>query len=217
MVFFTAQEDLMWMAALWDFSAGDFAKSQDWNHSVSMWESDLVKQAKLSVTGLQDMRRSKAEQQPVHCSASSSLQHTPEPSTSPEEELQDFMLIFMTAWCRRVSEGIMAHGRLLAHAWQCGHELVKHSQRLPDGTSNQFLVPKRRLQSWTQYGWQQHGRDGLAAITKFLKLNGFWSAPGLELADIAPPVVGQTTKDKTLLSNIVPRAMWKDFHTPRGV
>jgi hypothetical protein len=70
------------------------------------------------------------------------------------------------------------------------------------------------LQLWTQYDWQQHGHDGLAAITRFLKVNGFWSAPGLELADN-----GQTTKEKNLalLSNIVPRAMWKDFHKPRGV
>ena len=137
----------MWMAALWDFSAGDFAKSQDWNHSTSMWEPELMKQAKLCVTGLRDMRMFKEQQQSfsVQCSASSSL-HTPQPATSPGEELQDFMLAFMTAWCQRVSNGIMAHGPLLVHVKQCGHELVKTSQRLPDGSFSNSLVPKQGLQ-----------------------------------------------------------------------
>jgi len=129
------------------------------------------------------------------------------------------MLAFMTAWCQWVSNGIMAHGPLLVHAKQCGHELVKTSPRPPDGSFTHFLVPKQRLQLWTQYNWQQHGHDGLAAITRFLKVNGFWSAPGLELADLAPPVVGQTTQEKNLalLSNVVLRAIWKDFSAPRGV
>ena len=71
----------MWMAALWDFSAGDFAKSQDWNHENSMWERHLMKQATLCLAGLKDMRIFKAQQQRVQGSASSSY-HTPQPATS---------------------------------------------------------------------------------------------------------------------------------------
>ena len=82
------------------------------------------------------------------------------------------MLTFMIAWRARVSDGHMAHGPLLAHARQCGHELVRTSQAQPDGCLSHFLVPTKRLQVWSQYDWQEHGRDGLAAITKFLKLNG---------------------------------------------
>ena len=95
----------------------------------------------------------------------------------------------------------------------------KTSSKQADGSFCHFLVPKQRVQTWTQYDWQEHGRDGLEAITKFLKLNGFWTNVDMEVSNVAPPMIGQSTKEKNLvlLSNIVPRAMWKDFHTPRRV
>ena len=113
----------------------------------------------------------------------------------------------------------MAHGPLLAHARQCGHDVVKHKEKQQDGSFAGFLVPKKRLQLWNDFDWQEHGHDGLAAVTKSLKLNGFWSEAGMALSHIAPPMVGQTTKEKNLklLSDIVPRAMWVDFQAPRGV
>ena len=200
----------MWMAALWDFASGNYAAGQDWNHKQSMWEVDLVMHAKLCLKGLKDMKNFKAQQRV------SSVQH-PRAAASPAE-LEDCMLVCMAAWCDRVSRGIMAHGPLLAHARQCGHDLVKTSCKQPDGSFCHFLVPKKRLQPWNQYDWQEHGRDGMDAITKFLKLNGFWTDCGMEVANVAPPMLAQSTKEKNLLllSDIVPRAMWKDFHTPRG-
>ena len=106
----------MWMAALWDFAVGTYAVGQDWNHTDSMWEADLVKRAQLCVKGLQDMKTFKAQQR-----ASSVQQSVPSSVQHPAEELEDFMMAFTTAWCSRVAQGIMAHGPLLAHARQRGH------------------------------------------------------------------------------------------------
>ena len=172
-----------------------------------MWDVDVMRQAQLCVTSLQDMMTARKQQR-------SSVQH---PASTASE---DFTMAFMSAWCTRVAQGIMAHGPLLAHARQCGHQLVKHSEKQPDGSFATFLVPKKNLQVWTDYDWQAHGHDGLAAITKFLKLSGFWSEAGVPgLTHIAPPMVGQSTKEKNLklLADIVPRAMWADFQAPRGV
>ena len=130
-----------------------------------MWDVDMMRQAKLCVTGLQDMRTFRMQQR------SPSVQHQAS-ADLPAEKLQDFSLAFMLAWCSRVSRGTMAHGPLLAHARQCGHELVKQSEKQPDGSFAHFLVPKKSLQVWTQYDWQEHGHDGLAAITTTLKLHG---------------------------------------------
>ena len=139
----------MWMAVLWDFASGTYALGQDWKYS-ERWEADLVKRAKLCVKGLQDMKTFKAQQR------ASSVQH-PVSAPSPAKELEDFMLAFMTAWCSRVSDGIMAHGPLLAHARQCGHDLVKTSSKQPDGSravprpveALAKLEPVRLARAWT--------------------------------------------------------------------
>ena len=100
------------------------------------------------------------------------------------------MLDLMMQWCSRVSRGIMVHGPLLAHARQRGHDLVKTSQKQGDGSFCTFLVPKRRLHDWSQYDWQEHGRDGMDAITKFLKVSNFWTEAGWEVSHITRPSMG---------------------------
>ena len=62
----------------------------------------------------------------VHPGCAASRVQRPTPSSvqcptlaaSPAEELVDFMLVFMTAWCTQVSQGIKSHGPWLAHARQ---------------------------------------------------------------------------------------------------
>ena len=193
----------MWMAAFWDPVAGDYCRGQDWcAEESSMWEVDLMHQAKECFDGLTDMRA--WMQQPV---------------LSPTDELKNFMLAFMSAWCKRVRDGIMAHGPLLAHAVQCGDCLVRSTNVEIDGSTSDFLVPKRRHEAWQKYSWQTHGADGLAGITKFLQLHGFWSAPVMPITGLRTPAPPQTLRqiNKLKLAETVPKAVWQDFQAPRGV
>ena len=105
----------MWMAAPWDPTTGNYAEGQDWYYSHSTWEAELVKWAKLCIQGLQDMKTCEVQQRvsSIQCPMLSSVQRP----TSVADE--DFMLVFTT-----VSKGIMAHGPVLAHVRQCGHDLA---------------------------------------------------------------------------------------------
>ena len=174
----------MWMAAFWDPVAGDYSANQDWGHvnNQSIWEVDLVRKASVCFDGMMEMRAWMLQQK----------SSVPSPAVSPTDELKNFMLAFMSAWCKRVRDGIMAHGPLLAHAVQCGDCLAKTTQLEMDGSSSDFLVPKKRHEAWSQYNWQQHGADGLAGITKFLQLNGFWSAPVMPITHLKTPAPAQT-------------------------
>ena len=88
-----------------------------------------------------------------------------------------------------------------------------------DGSTSDFLVPKKRHEAWSNYSWQQHGADGLAGITKFLQLNGFWTAPVMPLTGLKTPAPAPTLMqlNKKKLADTVPKAVWQDFHPPRGV
>ena len=207
----------MWMAAFWDFMKGDYSADQDWHHQQSMWSADLMMTAKTCHQGLCDMQNFKSQQSRV-LRPSSELQ-VPRPASSPASDMENFMLTFMIAWTRRVAMGHMAHGPLLAHAVQCGHQLKKTTNKERDGSFTTFLVPHRRLEEWTKYDWQEHGRDGLAAVTKFLKLNGFWTGSCMTVSKTTAPHMARSQKEMNLvvLADTVPRAMWNDFNAPRGV
>ena len=147
-----------------------------------------MRQAKLCIRGLQDFKTWKMQQRTS----------SPVSAASPMQEWEDFTLAFMMAWCTRVSNGIMAHGPLLAHARQCGHTLVKKTTMLGNGEDATFLVPKRTCEDWSLYPWQEHGRHGLDAITTFLKNNGFWTAVDMEVSNVPPPMRGQSKREKNV-------------------
>ena len=164
----------MWMAALWDPTTGNYAEGQDWYYSHSMWEAELVKRAKLCIQGLQDMKTCEAQQRvsSIQCPMLSSVQRPT--SVAPlAKELEDFLLVFLMAWCTKVSQGTVAHSPLLAEA---------------DRSVCHVLVLTRCLQTGNQYDWQEPGCDGMDAITEFLTLRGFWTDVGLEVSNIAPPM-----------------------------
>ena len=175
------------MAALWDHCAGDYARGQDWNPpDGSMWDAKLVRQAKSCLRALKDFESWRMQQR------ASSVQHPASAASSPMQEWADFTLAVMMAWCKRVSVGVMAHGPLLAHARQCGHDLVKKTTVLGNGEEATFLVPKfQASEDWTLYPWQEHGCHGLDAITTFLKNNGFWTAVDMEVSNVPPPMRGR--------------------------
>ena len=156
----------MWMAAFWDPVAGDYSANQDWfpvEDNGSVWEADLMRKAVVCFDGLSAMRAWMLQPK----------SSVPSPVLSPTDGLKNFMLAFTSAWCKRVRDGIMVHGPLLAHAVQCGDCLVRTANVGIDGGTSDFLVPKKRCEAWSNYSWQQHGADGLAGITRFLRLNGF--------------------------------------------
>ena len=202
----------MWMAAFWDPMAGDYSANQDWfpaEDNGSVWEADLMGKGRLCFDGLTAMRAWMLQPK----------SSVPSPALSPTDELKNFMLAFMSAWCKRVRDGIMAHGPLLAHAVQCGDCLARTTNVEIDGSTSDFLVPKKRHEAWSNYSWQQHGADGLAGITKFLQLNGFWSAPVMPITHLKTPAPAQTLMqiNKQKLADTVPKAVWQNFHPPRGV
>ena len=115
--------------------------------------------------------------------------------------------------------GTMAHGPLLAHAVQSGHLIVKATADCLDKQSRSFLAPRERHGTWQEYNWQAHGRDALHAITKYLKVNGFWTEPVMPVKHLTPPKKAQSQREinEALLAECVPREMWKEYHAPRGV
>jgi hypothetical protein len=86
------QDGPLWMVALWDVSTGTFFPGQDWQHEQS-WEDATMSEAAICVKGLTNMQPYYGKQ----------LAHSPE-SIAPWE------------WCKRVVDGRMPHGALLAHA-----------------------------------------------------------------------------------------------------
>ena len=202
----------MWMAVFWDPVAGDYSADQDWfpgEDNGSLWEADLMRKAVVCFDGLSAMRAWMLQPK----------SSVPSPVLSPTDGLKNFMLAFMSAWCKRVRDGIMAHGPLLAHAVQCGDCLVRTANVGIDGGTSDFLVPKKRCEAWSNYSWQQHGADGLAGITRFLRLNGFWSAPVMPIAGLKTPAPVRTLMqiNRGKLADTVPGAVWRGFRPPRGV
>ena len=181
----------MWMAALWDHCTGDYAIGQDWNPAEgSMWDDKLMRQARLCLRALQNFESWRAQAR---------IKDPAPAAQSPVQEWGDFMLAVMMAWCKRVSEGIMPHGPLLAHARQCGHPLVKRTSLLGNGEEQTFLVPQyESSDDWSLYPWQEHGRHGLDAIIKFLKSKGFWDAVDMEVSNVPPPMRGQSKREKNV-------------------
>ena len=179
------------MAALWDHCTGDYAIGQDWNPAEgSMWDDKLMRQAGLCLRALKNFESWRAQAR---------IKDPAPAAQSPVQEWGGFMLVVMMAWCKRVSEGIMPHGPLLAHARQCGHPLVKKTSSLGNGEEQTFLVPKfQASEDWMLYDWQEHGCDGLYAITKFLKSKGFWNAVDMEVSNVPPPMRGQSKREKNV-------------------
>ena len=184
----------MWMAALWDRTAVNYAERQDWsNDPHNMWEAELVMQATLCVQGWQDVKTHRMQQRvsSVQCPMLSSVQRP----TSVADE--DFMLVFTT-----VSKGIMAHGPVLAHVRQCGHDLAP-----------MWCLP-------TCYNFDRSAWVALSDLAVGLAENPERTV-GIILRTWPPtgPYGNEYTTAgvRSSVSDIVPRAMRKDFATQNTV
>ncbi len=191
----------MWMACFWDPATRDYDAAQNWTNT---WSKDMQQQAKLCKKGLQDLMAYKA----------SSVQR----STYVSERLEELKLAMMLAWCSRVSENLMPHGPLLAHAVQCNHMLVETS-RMENGHNNKFLVPTERHSTWNRYPWDRHGHDGIDGIKRLLQMNGFWPAPVMAVSHLPTiaPVRSRREENLTLLGECAPCSLAVKFTPPRGV
>ena len=211
----------MWLAAFWDGARGDYDKFQDWDAGDgSMWNKDMVKLAGFCHHGLERMQAYKAYVRHGEMASLSASVSVPRPAPRVNDQMEDFLLACMIRWCRRVKQGIMAHGPLLAHAVQSGHLIVTATAHCEDEVTRSFLAPKERhATSWLEYDWQAHGRDALVAITKYLQANGFWTEPVMPVQHLRPPKKAQNKREKNqnVLADCVPREMWKEYDAPRGV
>ena len=142
------------MAALWYVFT--FFSEQDWVNKLeddgtrpSCWAADVQQEAVICLQGLQNM----------HSYYTARLAQSPESSVPWGEASFHFRMAVMLEWCRRVSAGRMPHGALLAHTRLAGHRLKQYLG---------YTVPA------TGVDWQQHGRDGVAAVRAILLTWGFY-------------------------------------------
>ena len=147
------------MAALWDVSIGTFSPGQDWQlgpnedgTKQNAWEDAVSREAAVGVEGLTNMQSYYAGQ----------LAQSPEPSV-PWGDAFHFRMAVMLEWCKRVVDGRMPHRALLAHARLTG-------QAVADGHGT--VVPA------SGHDWQQHGREGVAAVKSILLNLGFYPRMG---------------------------------------
>ena len=145
----------MWTAALWDVSTGTFFPGQDWQHDSnedgtqrSCWEYATMSEAAVCVEGLTNM----------HSYYGAQLAQSPEPSV-PWGDAFHFRTAVMLEWCKRVVDGRMPHGALLAHARLKG---------TPVADEHGAVVPQ------AGYVWHDRGRAGAAALKSILLNFGFY-------------------------------------------
>ncbi len=203
------QEDLMWMACFWDPLHNDYCADQYWGRR---WPLDIKRAAVFCKEGLRNMIAYKVKQR-----SSSSGNMT---ASCVTECVEDLKLAIMLTWCTRVTEDIMPHGPLLAHAVQCGHSLEEHSMRdAITGEMSTFLVPKKHHGTWEDYSWEKHGGDGVDGIKAILLVSGFWTAPIMPVSHLPAlaPARSQQDENLTLLAEGAARSVLAKLAPPRGV
>ena len=189
----------MWLAALWDSSTGTFFAEQDWLHDLredgtrpSCWEAQVMEEAYICITGLMNMQTYYAEQ----------LTRSPQ-SSVPWGEAFHFRTAVMLEWCKKVKNGLMPHGALLAHTRLTGRQ-VKHG----DGC----IVPHDDVD------WQQHGREGVAAVKAILLNLGFYPQSVMPLTGLKPPAAPSlSARNKATKEKGYPAVDWKELTIIRGV
>ena len=156
------------MVALWDVSTGAFFPGQERQHKPnedgaqrSCGEDATMSEAAVCVEGLTNMQSYYGAQ----------LAQSPE-SSVPWGDAFHFLMAVMLEWCKRVVDGRVPHGALLAHARLKGTTMANEH-----GT----VVPT------SGYDWQDHGRDGVAAVKSILLNLGFYPKIVMQVASLTPP------------------------------
>ena len=133
-----------------------------------------MEEAQRRVAGLANMK--------AYCGAT--LAQHPEPN-APWGEAFHFRKSVMLEWRKRVADGRLPHGALLAHARINGHEVVQlHAS----------FVPCRTGAMVDDNDWQQHGRDGVQAVQSILLMHGFDPEVATRVDILTPPAVPTHTQ-----------------------
>ena len=143
------------MCGFWDPRRNAYHHGQEWGYEEgegSMWQPQVVEDAKACVEGLENMLSSLTSWRATS---------NQEPLVALHPLAADYKLHVMLAWCKSVALGRMQHGPLLAHAKMKGDEIVMHP-------SGKHLVPKERHDVSSKYTWEAHGEDGVDLIRQFL-------------------------------------------------
>jgi energy-coupling factor transporter transmembrane protein EcfT len=193
------QEDPLWMAALWDVTTGTFFPEQDWVHDTdvdgtrpSCWEAATMKEAEICVTGLMNMQSFYAAQ----------MARSPE-SSVPWDDAFHFRMAVMLQWCKRVVDGRMPHGALLAHTRLTGQEVRE---------ANDCILPAAGVD------WQQHGREGVAAVKSILQNLGFYPRTVMPIEGRRPPAVpSKRDRNTATKEQGLPSVLWSNLLLVRGV
>ena len=191
----------MWLAAFWDVSTGTFFAGQDWANAPasdgtteSCWEAPVQREAEICLRGLRNM----------YSYYTSLLARSPESRTSfPWGEMFHLRMAVMTEWCNRVAGGRMPHGALLAHTRLTGQEV-----RQVDGYS----------EPGPDVDWQQHGREGTAAVRAILLASNFYPQPVESVQGRAPPAVpARAERNRATKEQGFPSTHWQSVPLIRGV
>ena len=130
------------------------------------------------------------------------LRESPEYSV-PWGEAFHFRMKVMTEWCRRVDAGKMPHGALFAHTRLTGQTVVRHDDysALAQGVD-----------------WQEHGRQGVAALRSILLRMGFYPQMAESVRDRPPPaVVSLADGNRATKETGIPAVEWQKLTIIRGV
>jgi len=187
------------MAALWDVTTGTFFPEQDWVHDAkedgtrpSCWEAATMKEAEICVTGLMNMQSFYAAQ----------MARSPE-SSVPWDDAFHFRMAVMLQWCKRVVDGRMPHGALLAHTRLTGQEVRE---------AKDCILPAAGVD------WQQHGREGVAAVKSILLNLGFYPRTVMPIEGRRPPAVAsQRDRNTATKEQGLPSVLWNNLQLIRGV
>ena len=191
------QDNLLWMAALWDMSSGNFFPGQDWQFGAgdtrSCWDLAVQQEAEVCLVGLLNMSSFYAAEQA----------RNPE-SSVPWGDGFRFRTAFMTEWCRRVARGAMPHGALLAHSRLTGHALV--------------VKPEGHTEPEECVDWQDHGRDGVAAVRGILLQLGFYPQMAETVEGKKPPAVAsKADRNRAKMKAGFATVEWDQLTIIRGV
>ena len=106
-------------------------------------------------------------------------------------------------WRRRVVDGRMPHGALLARTRLTRNEVVNNKD---------YSVPA------TSVGWQEHGRHGVAALRAILLHTGFYPQMSESVRDRPPPaVVSLADRSRATQETGFPTVEWQNLTVIRGV
>ena len=130
------------------------------------------------------------------------LAQSPE-SSVPWGDAFHFLMAVMLEWRKRVVDGRMPHGALLAHARLKGTTMADE---------HGAVVPA------SGYDWQDHGRDGVAAVKSILLNLGFYPKIVMQVASLTPPAVPtQAMRNIAKKEQAFPSVDWSRVTLIRGV